>query len=663
MNPISKILVANRGEIACRILRTAAAQGYATVAVFSDADADAPHVRLADEAVALGPPEPAHSYLSIEKVVAAARAAGADALHPGYGFLSENAGLAEACSAAGIRFIGPSAEAIRAMGDKAVAKRRMIAAGVPCVPGYQGAAQDDATFAAEADRIGYPVMVKAAAGGGGRGMRRVEQADGLVAALAGARSEAKTAFGDSTLLLEKAVDGARHVEIQVFGDVHGNVVHLGERDCSVQRRHQKVVEEAPAPGMDASLRAAMGAAATTAARAIGYCGAGTVEFLLAPDGAFYFLEMNTRLQVEHPVTEMVTGLDLVAWQIAVAEGRELPLRQEDIRLDGHAIEVRLYAEDPAQGFLPASGPVLRWLPPAGEGVRVDAGIATGGTIPSFYDPMVAKIVAHGATRAVALRRLLAALRRTVLLGPVHNRDFLCMVLENDAFAAGGVSTGFLEEQGLLQPGAGEVPDALWAMAGLLFYLQRSARYRRPGGMADWQSGGLAAPLRLESGGETREVHVRAGDRHGEGGSYAVAVGDRVLELRDLARDEAAGRAWYTLGGLRRSLAHASDADGRLHLATADRLLAFAETMLRPASELVAGSDGIIRAPMHGRVTGLDVAVGEDVVAGQRLLGLEAMKMEHGVTAPIAGRVAEIAVAGGAQVAADAVLVRLEPPDA
>lgn len=425
MPGFSKILVANRGEIACRILRTAAAQGYATVAVYSDADADAPHVGLADEAVALGDPEPAASYLSIDRIVAAAQATGADALHPGYGFLSENPRLAEACADAGIAFIGPSAEAIRVMGDKAVAKRRMIAAGVPCVPGYQGEDQADASFAAAAAQIGFPVMVKAASGGGGRGMRRVEAAEGLAAALASARGEARSAFGDGTLLLEKAIDGARHVEIQVFGDSHGAVVHLGERDCSVQRRHQKVVEEAPAPGMDQALRDAMGAAAVTAARAITYCGAGTVEFLLAPDGAFFFLEMNTRLQVEHPITEAITGIDLVRLQIQIASGSPLGLTQKDITFTGHAIECRITAEDPVT-FQPRPGKVTNYHVPGGLGVRVDSALYAGYPVPPHYDSLIAKLVVHGSSRNECLLRLRRSLDEFVIEGlpttiPLHQR--------------------------------------------------------------------------------------------------------------------------------------------------------------------------------------------------------------------------------------------------
>ena len=406
----SKILIANRGEIACRVMRTARDLGYRTVAVYSDADADALHVREADEAVRIGPPPVSESYLDARAIIEAAKRVGADAVHPGYGFLSENDGFASACQDAGLVFIGPTPDAIRAMGNKAAAKRLMIEAGVPCVPGYQGADQSDATLAAEAQRIGCPIMVKAAAGGGGRGMRLVTRLEDFADAVSTARSEAQNAFGSGELILEKAVVDARHVEVQVFGDAHGHVIHLGERDCSAQRRHQKVIEEAPSPAVSPALREKMGAAAVAAAKAISYRGAGTVEFLLGADGEFYFLEMNTRLQVEHPVTEEITGLDLVEWQLRVAAGEPLPLKQEDVRLDGHAIEVRLYAESPEKNFLPQSGTVFEWRPAEGKGVRVDHGIRSGQEISPFYDPMIAKVIAHGRTREEARRRLVRALR-------------------------------------------------------------------------------------------------------------------------------------------------------------------------------------------------------------------------------------------------------------
>ena len=438
-----KILVANRGEIAWRIMRTARAMGYRTVAVYSDADKEAPHVAFADEAVRIGPSPVGESYLSIDRLLEAAHRSGADAIHPGYGFLSENEAFAAACEKAGLVFIGPPPAAIAAMGNKAAAKRRMIDAGVPCVPGYQGADQSDATLETEARKIGLPVMVKAAAGGGGRGMRLVERDADLPEAIRTARAEAQSAFGSGELILEKAVVDARHVEIQVFADAHGNVIHLGERDCSMQRRHQKVIEEAPSPAVDADLRGRMGAAAVAAARAIGYRGAGTVEFLLAADGAFYFLEMNTRLQVEHPVTEAITGQDLVAWQLKVAAGEKLPLAQAQVKFSGHAIEARLYAEDAYAGFLPQTGRVDVWRPATGAGIRVDHGMKDGLAISPFYDPMIAKLIAHGATREEARTRLVRALRETVVLGPTTNRHFLIRLLEHPEFAAGKATTAFI----------------------------------------------------------------------------------------------------------------------------------------------------------------------------------------------------------------------------
>ncbi len=439
----SKILVANRGEIAWRIMRTAKAMGYRTVAVYSDADKDAPHVAFADEAVRIGPPLVGESYLSIDRILEAAHKSGADAVHPGYGFLSENEAFAAACEKAGLVFIGPPPAAIAAMGNKAAAKRRMIDAGVPCVPGYQGADQSDANLEKEARKIGLPVMVKAAAGGGGRGMRLVEREADLQEAIRTARTEAESAFGSGELILEKAVIDARHVEIQVFADAHGNVIHLGERDCSVQRRHQKVIEEAPSPAVNADLRGRMGAAAVAVARAIDYRGAGTVEFLLGADGAFYFLEMNTRLQVEHPVTEAITGQDLVAWQLKVASGEKLPLTQAQVKFSGHAIEVRLYAEDAYAGFLPQTGRIDVWRPASGPGIRVDHGMKAGLAISPFYDPMIAKVIAHGGTREEARLRLIHALRKTVVLGPTTNRHFLIRLLEHPEFVAGRATTAFI----------------------------------------------------------------------------------------------------------------------------------------------------------------------------------------------------------------------------
>ncbi|MGC2414923.1 MAG: acetyl-CoA carboxylase biotin carboxylase subunit, partial [Stellaceae bacterium] len=442
----AKILIANRGEIACRVIRTARRMGIATVAVYSEADTQALHVALSDEARLIGPAAPRDSYLNIPAIIAAARASGAEAVHPGYGFLSENAEFAEACAAAGLVFIGPPAEAIRAMGSKAAAKALIEAHGVPVVPGYHGAEQDEGRLLAEAEGIGFPVIIKASAGGGGRGMRIVRAAGEFAEALDGARREAKGAFGDDRMLLERYLERPRHIEVQVFGDTQGNLVDVFERDCSIQRRHQKIIEEAPAPGLDQARRKAIGEAALAAARAVGYVGAGTVEFMLDGD-AFYFMEMNTRLQVEHPVTEAVTGIDLVEWQLLVAAGEALPLRQAEISLRGHAIEARLYAEDPARGFLPSTGTLYALTLPEGEGVRVETGVRAGDAVTPFYDAMIAKIIAWGEDRAAARARLSRALADTALLGVTTNLGLLGRILADPEFAAGGVDTGFIERRG------------------------------------------------------------------------------------------------------------------------------------------------------------------------------------------------------------------------
>ncbi|RMD48505.1 MAG: ATP-grasp domain-containing protein, partial [Alphaproteobacteria bacterium] len=488
---IRTVLVANRGEIACRIIRAARALGIETLAVFSEADAGAPHVRLADRALPIGPAPAAQSYLDGARLIEAARRGGADAVHPGYGFLAENADFAEAVIAAGLTWIGPPPAAIRAMGDKAAARRLMAEAGVPVIPGAEVVEEGRAT--AEAGRIGFPLMVKAAHGGGGRGMRRVEGSEELAEALAAARAEAEAAFGSGALLLERLVEGARHVEVQLLADRHGAVIHLGERDCSVQRRHQKLIEEAPSPAVGPELRARMGAAAVAAARAVGYEGAGTVEFLLGEDGAFWFLEMNTRLQVEHPVTEAVTGLDLVALQFRIAEGAPLPLAQEDLRLSGHAIEARILAEDPAAGWAPSTGRIALWSP--GEGVRVDDGIETGGEVEPWYDPMLAKIIAHGPDREAARRRLVAALRRTALLGPANNIGHLIALLESPAFVAGEAHTGLVAE--LWPEGAPplEAAEADWIAAALaVVEAERAAALARAALVPEVELGWSSAPL-------------------------------------------------------------------------------------------------------------------------------------------------------------------------
>jgi geranyl-CoA carboxylase alpha subunit len=638
MPAIHKVLVANRGEIACRIISTARAKGYRTVAIYSEADVHALHVRLADEAVLIGPGPAAQSYLDIERVIGAAQRTGADALHPGYGFLSERAAFAEACSAAGLTFVGPDPEAIRIMGDKAESKRRMAAAGVPCVPGYLGDDQSEGVFVREAERIGYPIMVKASAGGGGRGMRLVPEPDALPAALQTARSEAQAAFGDGRLLLERAVVEPRHVEIQVFGDRHGNVIHLGERDCSVQRRHQKVVEEAPSPAVDAELRARMGQAAVRAAAAIGYVGAGTVEFLLAPDGTFYFLEMNTRLQVEHPVTEMVTGLDLVALQLIVAEGKPLPVVQEAVTLSGHAIEVRFYAEDPAGNFLPQTGDIAVWQPATGEGLRIDHGLRVGATVSAFYDPMLAKVIAWGADRDEARRRLLRGVEDSRLFGVVTNRAFLAATLRNPEFAAGNATTGFIARQ--FPEGFTHDSPPPWApaLAAALFADHQGA---------GWRSNRWSSNV-IKLAGSAGESDWRA-IRHDS--AWELTSGTATFTIQLLERD--AANVIALIDGHRFCVgAHVElGEEPRVQLDLNATIHSFDDrSFARPASMQDAGAGGALRAPMNGAVAQVFVSVGDPVKRGQPLLVLEAMKMEHSILAPVDGFVEAIAVSRGAQVA-------------
>ena len=515
----SSVLVANRGEIACRIVRAARAEGLRAVAVYSDADADALHVRLADAAVRIGPAAAAQSYLSIDALIAAAKDAGAEAVHPGYGFLGESADFAERCAAAGLVFVGPPPSAMRAMGDKSAAKALMMAAGVPCAPGYHGEDQSEALFAEESRHIGYPLMVKASAGGGGRGMRVVREPEALKAALHSARAEAESAFGDGRLLLERALLGARHVEIQVFGDEHGAIVHLGERDCSIQRRHQKLIEESPSPAVSPELRARMGAAAVQAARAVGYVGAGTVEFLLAGDGSFYFLEMNTRIQVEHPVTECVTGIDLVRLQFQVAQGRALPFGQSDIALRGHAIEARLYAEDASADFLPSTGRIVAWRPGEGEGVRVDCGVESGATVGPHYDSLLAKVIAFGSDREEARRRLVRALGGTFVAGVATNRDFLVDVLSRHDFIDGEATTAFLA--GAPQRAAPPSREAI-ALAAVLLV----ERGRTPTPTAIPTASWRASPLRLAVDGAETPATVRS-----QGGDRIVTVEGEAMPMR------------------------------------------------------------------------------------------------------------------------------------
>ncbi|MDP9086816.1 MAG: ATP-grasp domain-containing protein [Pseudomonadota bacterium] len=637
--PFHKLLVANRGEIACRIIRSARDQGYRTVAIASEADAEAPHSRLADELVVIGPASVGQSYLDPQRVLDAARKTGADAVHPGYGFLSENAEFARLCGAAGLVFVGPSPDAIVAMGDKAEAKRRMMAAGVPCVPGYEGEDQSDDRLAGEAARIGFPVMIKAVAGGGGRGMRLVNDPVAFADALVSARSEAQNAFGNSTILLERAIAEPRHVEIQVFGDTLGNVIHLGERDCSVQRRHQKVIEEAPSPAVDPALRVRMGEAATEAAKAIDYVGAGTVEFLLGKDGAFHFLEMNTRLQVEHPVTELVTGLDLVAMQLAVAAGQPLPVTQDQVTITGLAIEGRLYAENPYDDFLPQSGKVELWEPPVGEGIRIDHGVRAGVAVSSFYDAMVAKIIAWGPDRGAALRRLERAVGDTVLLGPQTNKTFLLALLAAPEFRDGKATTAFIGQIFPDGPAAPVPPFALGALAAVL------AVHREGGGWRSnrWMGDPVAFAL-----GEQKQVWrvVRSKD------GWRADCDGRSASIGNV---EIAGhRVRWSECGVVRTAAFFRDA-GVILIDDGSTVSRFREESGH--KETMAGrSDGVLRAPMTGTIVSIVAAAGQTVSRGQILLTLEAMKMEHQLISPLDGTIETIGAAAGDQVSARDVLI-------
>jgi geranyl-CoA carboxylase alpha subunit len=659
MTRFTNVLVANRGEIACRVIRTAKAQGYRTVAVYSDADAKAPHVLMADEAVYIGPSPVNESYLVQENILAAARSSGAEAIHPGYGFLSENAEFARACEDAGLVFIGPSPDAIHLMGNKAEAKRRMIAAGVPCVPGYEGEDQSNKALLGEGANIELPLMVKAAAGGGGRGMRLVHKAEDLANAIKLARAEATSAFGNGDLILEKAIIRPRHVEVQVFGDNHGTIVHLGERDCSVQRRHQKVVEEAPCPVMTEALRKEMGAAAVAAAKSINYCGAGTVEFLLDESGKFYFLEMNTRLQVEHPVTELITGLDLVALQLQVAQGEPLGFTQNDVALTGHAIEVRLYTEDPTQDFLPTSGPVDLWSPPSGAGIRVDSGICSGQEISPFYDPMVAKIIASGPTREIARLRLIEALNETVLFGTRHNRDFLVACLKKDCFAAGQATTAFIAEEFAEGEVTGPLPTfADSAVAAVLeLALQHSELYDSSVIVApqlrDWASASpLVSRIQYAHGEQIHDLSVMSlGNAR-----YRVFSADNtvVIELLSMADSTAHVGIDEAQHVVRYHLPEA----GKLYLSIDGRAATFRDMIRLDGAQDQTGGSGRIVAPMHGLLLEVRVNAGDRVEAGQTLAVLEAMKMHYEIVADAAGEVTEVMAVAGEQVAADDLLIEI-----
>ncbi|MFI8718812.1 acetyl-CoA carboxylase biotin carboxylase subunit [Stenotrophomonas sp. NPDC077464] len=656
----TKILIANRGEIACRVIATCQRLGIATVAVYSDADRDARHVRLADEAVAIGPAPARESYLRADAILDAARRTGAQAIHPGYGFLSENADFAQACAEAGIVFIGPSAAAIRAMGDKSAAKALMQQAGVPLTPGYHGDAQDPAFLREQADGIGYPVLIKASAGGGGKGMRKVEDSAAFTEALASCQREAQSAFGNAHVLVEKYVERPRHIEIQVFGDSHGNVVYLFERDCSVQRRHQKVLEEAPAPGMTPGRRAAMGKAAVDAARAVNYVGAGTVEFIAGPDGDFYFMEMNTRLQVEHPVTECITGTDLVEWQLRVASGAPLPLQQEQLRINGHALEARLYAEDADKGFLPSTGTLRHLRLPSGSAhVRVDAGVEQGDAITPFYDPMIAKLIVWDVDRDAALRRMQQALAECEVVGVTTNAAFLRRLVMTDSFANAKLDTALIErEQAALAPHQGDTDPALWALAAVAAMATDAAAPvdardpHSPWQARDgWRLGQRAARrLTLEHRGSQQVVAVEG---HGEAWSIKVrgttvsAQGQLVGERLALQEGERLHRARVVRDG------------SELYLFGTDGVQRF--TLHDPVSEAdhAVADAGSLVAPMPGRVVATLLAPGTQVVRGTPLLVLEAMKMEHTLQAPADGTVQGYRVKPGDQVADGAVLVDFE----
>ncbi|MEU3914198.1 acetyl-CoA carboxylase biotin carboxylase subunit [Streptomyces sp. NPDC029721] len=696
----STVLVANRGEIAVRVIRTLRELGIRSVAVFSDADADARHVREADTAVRIGPAAAAESYLSVEKLLDAARRTGAEAVHPGYGFLAENAAFAAACAEAGLAFIGPPASAISLMGDKIRAKETVKAAGVPVVPGSSGSGLSDAELVEAAEKIGMPVLLKPSAGGGGKGMRLVRDGALLAEEIAAARREARSSFGDDTLLVERWVDRPRHIEIQVLADAHGNVVHLGERECSLQRRHQKVIEEAPSVLLTPEIRAAMGAAAVEAARSCGYVGAGTVEFIV-PGGdpsSYYFMEMNTRLQVEHPVTELITGLDLVEQQLRVAAGAELGFGQEDVRLTGHAIEARVCAEDPARGFLPSGGTVLALSEPSGGAVRTDSGLVAGVDTGSTYDPMLSKVIVHGPDRETALRMLRGALADTVILGVQTNAGFLRRLLAHPDVVSGNLDTGLVERDlpSLLPEG---VPAEVYAAAALLAQAAGKGPQAVAGAWADpfsaangWRLGGTPAwtvhhfrlpgqdpvTVRTRRRGTEQEILLdapaadsgAAPNSASPGGTPGRSLGE--IEARGLGQsprtpargrilDLSHDRVTVELDGVTHRFSHATSPDGVWLGRDADSWHLHHHDPVTAKGAASAGAD-TLAAPMPGTVTVVKVAVGDKVAAGQSLLVVEAMKMEHVISAPHAGTVTELDVTPGTTVAMDQVLAVVTPDE-
>ncbi|MFM0688948.1 acetyl/propionyl/methylcrotonyl-CoA carboxylase subunit alpha [Paraburkholderia strydomiana] len=673
----NKILIANRGEIACRVAATCKRLGIASVAVYSDADADAKHVSACDEAVHIGGATAAESYLRVARIIEAARATGAQAVHPGYGFLSENEDFAHACEAAGIVFIGPPVEAIAAMGSKAAAKALMYAAAVPLVPGYHGDDQNPELLHREADAIGYPVLLKASAGGGGKGMRVVERSEDFLAALASCKREAASSFGNDRVLIEKYLTRPRHVEVQVFADRHGGAVYLFDRDCSVQRRHQKVLEEAPAPGLSAQIKREMGEAAVAAARAVNYVGAGTVEFIMTATGDFYFMEMNTRLQVEHPVTEMITGQDLVEWQLRVAAGQPLPLTQDQLKIDGHAIEARIYAEHPARGFLPSTGTLKHLRMPegveftihagAGESrkapVRIDSGVREGDTITPFYDPMIAKLIVHGATREEALARMSRALHACEVVGPHTNVEFLQRIVESEPFATGDLDTGLIERhhEALFAPVKKPFKEALALACAALLTREGGTAH----GASPWDA---LSHWRLNSG-FTQTLGWLAIESSGETGSPFTVAFARDGATQTLEHDGVREAfSWSCGAGLHEYRATIGDAraTGRVfidgdtfHVFCLGHALAFEwQNLLAHAADAEHG-EGRLTAPMPGKVIAVLVEPGAVVEKGTPLIVMEAMKMEHTIGAPAAGTVSEVLYAVGDQVADGAQLLVLD----
>ena len=661
MKKFNHILVANRGEIAIRIMRTARDMGCRTTAIYSEVDADSPHVLFADDAVMIGPAVASESYLNIEKILGAVSTSGAQAIHPGYGFLSENAGFVRACQKMGVVFIGPDPDSIDLMGNKAKAKQRVLDAGVPCVPGYQGNDQSDDVFVEVATDIGYPIMVKAADGGGGRGMRLVEEKSDLLTALNVARSEAMGAFGSSELILEKAIVRPRHVEIQVFADLHGNIIHLGERDCSVQRRHQKIVEEAPCPSIDDITRQAMAESATNVARTINYVGAGTVEFLVDESNNYYFIEMNTRLQVEHGVTEMITGLDLVALQIQVAQGETLQLTQSDVTIRGHAIETRVYAEDPNNDFLPSSGLIHLWQTPKGEGIRVDNGIQMSQTISPYYDSMVAKIVTWAETRDSARLKLIRALERTVLFGPKSNLSFLIECLESSSFTAGKTTTSLIEEEIDSTYQVDDSKDfqslaiavALQyrqdAMASLNYAIAVSSPLR------NWSSAGvLNTHVQYEHHEEKIDIYVRTTG----GDYYSVSSEGNTASIEIVCVDGYS--ATVRVDGRYVPLVFFVTPEEEIYLA-ADRVFQKYAKVLKDVQTDGAGAGDInILAPMHGCVQELFVKEGDVLNKGDQVAVLEAMKMQHVLQSREDAVVTKIWITAGSQVTSNSLLIELKP---